>query len=150
MALPPTYDPSQSDDDLFYMAEPPTGPLFELPYALQFAGDLTQAADGGLAVIDASDSSVIPDDQNQLYACDWSVIECGPIGDARVQLSAEDQTIEGLAEIAGAVYGITVDARVLRMDPPTGEASLHDDLGLLFRDREGQVRVRGGTRVLLP
>jgi len=150
MDLPPAYDPAQPEGDLFYMADAPAGPLFELPHALQFAGDLTQASGVGLAVIDASDSAVIPDDQNQLYACDWSAISCQPVGDATIPLSADDQTIEGLAEIGGVVYGVTVDAQVLALDPATGEASLHDDLGPLFRDREGQVRVRGGTRVVLP
>ncbi len=149
MALPPTYDPSQPTDDLFYMAEPPSEPLLALPYGIQWAGDLAALPAGPFGVMNASDPSVMADDRNVLYAFDFDAMRYTPAPNT-IALSAADQDVEGLAFIAGVLYGITVDARVLVIDPTTGAATLHDDLGPLFRDLSGQVRVRGATTVVLP
>ncbi len=149
MALPPTYDPSQPESDRFYMAEAPTAALLALPYGLQFAGDLASTPVGPVATIGASDPAVLSDDVNALYGLDLTAMTYTST-ESVIQLSADDQDVEGLATVNGVLYGITVDARVLRIDPATGAATLHDDLGPLFRDRDAQVRVRGATTVSLP
>jgi len=146
MALPPALSPDRPADDPFYMADAPTGPHLTLPDHIEFAGALSAGPTGDFGIMSSRNPLVMPEKENQAYACDFTGMTCSP----QAQSITTDDTIEGLAEVGGTLYAISVQGKVSTIDPTTGAATDFDDLSSLFRDVETQIRLRGATRVVIP
>ena len=147
-ALPETWPPAL-DEGGWYMAEATRPALAQLPTNIQFAGDLIDTSGGGFAALDANNIGVMEPDRNMVARVIWDQLKFDEM-DKRIELRGDNQDIEGLAEIAGEVYAVTVDGWVLALNTVIGGAEERDDLAPLFRDRESQIRLRGAARVYLP